>query len=281
MWRSPRALPSAQCPNRYLETVTRTRKFGKYLLRDLASEPPMRLEYKGNHFIQTGDYNELVRQGKMALVRKYEEHDDGFFENPLVQAVLGFAARTFLSLGAKPGVPFELGLHTVRLTAPGMVTPEGVHCDGYDFVLSTVIDREGIEGGASLFYASKDQPPILEVPMEAGDAVVINDKALFHAVEGIRPAPGHAKGHRDVILLTGRPWPTDAQGNLIDDVALHLSQLEGSREAPEQAAPSEERNAEGAARAREDAAASTWSRRLRDMWAGTGDRAAAMDHFFV
>lgn len=127
----------------------------------------------------------------------------------------------------------QLGVHTVRLTAPGDVTPEGVHSDGYQFVLSTVIAREGITGGHSLVHSAKHAPPMLDVPMAAGDALLINDRDIFHSVSPIRVANGFSRGHRDVILITGRPWPTDTDGNLVDDVQEHLQGLEGFKEAPE------------------------------------------------
>lgn len=219
---------------RYLETVSRTRRFGKYLIHHLRDTAlPIDLEYKGNHFIQTGAYNDLVRAGKMALVRKYTEHAREFFHTAAVQRILQHYIRSMLSMGAAPDVAWELGLHAVRLTAPGAVTPEGVHRDGYHFVLSTVIARHGVEGGHSFVHTSKKEPPLLDVPMSAGDSLLINDRAVFHSVSNVTAVPGFATGHRDVILVTARPWPTNAAGELIDDVAdAQLALLEGAIEVP-------------------------------------------------
>lgn len=107
----------------YLETVYRTRRFGKYLIRDLDVEGPhpIALEYKGNVFIQTGEYNDLVKRGEMALVRKYEEHVPGFLESDAAQAVLQHAVKRMVEMGAPTGVPFEVqkrAVTRVRTTVP-------------------------------------------------------------------------------------------------------------------------------------------------------------------
>lgn len=220
--------------SRYLETVSRTRRFGKYMLQGLRhTELPITLAYKGNVFIQTGTYNDLVKEGKMALVRQYTEHDPAFFTSSGVQHVLQHYIRSMAAMGADPDVAWELGLHAVRLTAPGAVTPEGVHRDGYHYVLSTVIARDGVEGGHSLVHTGKKELPLLDVPMSAGDSLLINDRAVFHSVSNVSCAPGFSRGHRDVILVTARPWPTNKAGELIDDVAnTQLAMLEGSIEVP-------------------------------------------------
>lgn len=51
----------------YLETVSRTRRFGKYMLDSIGgATKPIQLSYKGNVFVQTGMYNDLVRSARTA-----------------------------------------------------------------------------------------------------------------------------------------------------------------------------------------------------------------------
>jgi len=221
----------------YLESVSRTRRFGKYLLSDiLTDEDIIEVEYKGNVFIQTGTYNDLVKVGKMAVVRQYEEHTPEFMKSAAMQSILKHLSRSMLDMGAPVHVPFELGIHAVRLTAPGEVTPEGVHRDGYHFVLSTVINRHCIDGGHSLVHTGKLDKPLLDVPMGPGDSLMINDRAVYHSVSNVTVAHGCALGTRDVVLVTARPWPTNAEGELVDDVTnAQLSLLEGTLEVPEPA----------------------------------------------
>jgi hypothetical protein len=218
----------------YLKTVSRTRKFGKYMIDSLhQSELPIETAYKGNVFIQTGTYNDLVRDGKMAVVRQYHEHDPSFLQSAGVQRALQHCIRSMVLMGANADVPWELGIHAVRLTAPGEVTPEGVHRDGYHYVLSTIISRVGVTGGHSLVHTGKKEKPLLDVPMSAGDSLLINDRAVFHSVSNVTAAPGYSVGHRDVVLITARPWPTNKAGELIDDVAnAQLALLEGTIEVP-------------------------------------------------
>lgn len=94
--------------------------------------------------------------------------------------------------------------------------------------------KEGIVGGHSLVHTHKTTKPLLDVPMQPGDSLLINDREIYHSVSNITLSPGHTFGHRDVILITARPWPTNAAGELVDDVAnAQLALLEGVVEDPE------------------------------------------------
>mmetsp|Transcript_33946 Transcript_33946/g.79940 ORF Transcript_33946/g.79940 Transcript_33946/m.79940 type:complete len:214 (+) Transcript_33946:406-1047(+) len=193
-----------------------------------------KLEFKGSTFVQTGTYNELVRSGKMALVRHYAPHPPELFETKGLQRLLEHLVSSMRSMDADPDVPWEFCIHAIRLTPPGQVTPEGIHRDGYHFVLSAVVSRLGVEGGHSLVHSGKKEAPMLDVPMAAGDTLFINDRAVYHSVTNVSAVPSVEEGgHRDVIIITLRPWPTDAAGELVDDVALaQLSLLEGTLEVP-------------------------------------------------
>jgi len=113
------------------------------------------------------------------------------------------------------------------------LTRRRLHCPLRDRG-QTVLAKEGILGGHSLVHTAKTTKPLLDVPMQPGDSLLINDRDIYHSVSNITLAPGHTFGHRDVILITARPWPTNSAGELIDDVAnAQLSLLEGVIEDPE------------------------------------------------
>lgn len=180
--------------------------------------------------VQTGYYNDLVKTGEVALVRRYERLSDQLLTLPAVQRLLDHCSDEMLAMGARHDVPYELGLHTIRTSAPGMPTPEGVHRDGYAFVHTTIIDRQGIEGGSSRVHTGKYDEPLLDVPMIPGDSLIINDEAVMHSVSNITVVPGREVGHRDVIVITARPW---ASGEAGEEEARILASLEGTVESPD------------------------------------------------
>mmetsp|Transcript_1596 Transcript_1596/g.4080 ORF Transcript_1596/g.4080 Transcript_1596/m.4080 type:complete len:186 (+) Transcript_1596:439-996(+) len=180
--------------------------------------------------MQTGYFNDLVKTGEVALVRRYERLTEELLASPPMQRLINHCADEMLAMGERPDVPYELGVHTIRTSAPGMPTPEGVHRDGYAFVHTTIVAREGIDGGSSRVHTGKYDDPLLDVPMTPGDTLIINDQAVMHSVSNITISTGQTVGHRDVIVITARPWAT---GEADEMEAGLLAQLEGTVEAPD------------------------------------------------
>lgn len=89
---------------------------------------------------------------------------------------------------------------TATSSESGQPAPEGPHRDGVDFVLTLLVARHNVIGGASQIY-DLDRNLIssreLEVP---GEYIVLDDNARLHGVTPITPAVGDS-GHRDVLIL--------------------------------------------------------------------------------
>lgn len=84
----------------------------------------------------------------------------------------------------------------------GRPTPEGIHQDGADYVFIMLLERQGITGGKSeLFDQARQRIAAIYLQQEC-DAILLNDKVLWHNVTNIQPAKGVEKGHRDVLVLT-------------------------------------------------------------------------------
>lgn len=88
------------------------------------------------------------------------------------------------------------------LAEVGKPTPEGVHQDGADYVFIMLVEREGIMGGVSELFDQNRQRVAETVLKKSGDAILLNDKALWHGVTNIQPKQGVTEGHRDVLVLT-------------------------------------------------------------------------------
>jgi len=96
--------------------------------------------------------------------------------------------------------------HQFRINASlaevGKPTPEGVHQDGADYVFIMLLERQGITGGVSELFDQNKQRVAATVLKKSGDAILLNDKVLWHSVTNIQPKQGVTKGHRDVLVLT-------------------------------------------------------------------------------
>jgi hypothetical protein len=71
----------------------------------------------------------------------------------------------------------------------GTNSPEGIHQDGADFIVSAlVVDRENIAGGTSRVFAPDKQTEHLEVTLKPGEGIFQADagSTLWHDVTPIR-----------------------------------------------------------------------------------------------
>jgi hypothetical protein len=83
----------------------------------------------------------------------------------------------------------------------GKPTPEGVHRDGVDFVLTLMIKRHNIEGGESSTYAQDGRTLKATLTLkEPGDFIFLDDKLMKHGVQPIARINPDQEGYRDVLI---------------------------------------------------------------------------------
>lgn len=89
-----------------------------------------------------------------------------------------------------------------RPSIEGKPTPEGVHRDGADYVISWLLRRHNIVGGASSTYnADNSEQPINTLVLEQpGDFILLDDNRTKHGVEPIRCVNEEENGYRDVLV---------------------------------------------------------------------------------
>ena len=114
--------------------------------------------------------------------------------------------QTIALFDAKSALAWRVQCHQFRINASlaeaGQPTPEGVHQDGADYVFIMLLERHGITGGISELFDNNKQRIAATVLKKEGDAILLNDKKLWHRVTDIQPVKGAEKGHRDVLVLT-------------------------------------------------------------------------------
>ncbi len=124
-------------------------------------------------------------------------------ENPAFKQVLCSFADVMAPL--LPSTEWLVQVFQNRILAnkgqAGKPTPEGIHRDGVDFVLTLLIHRDNINGGESYTYAQDGQTLQASVTLkEAGDFIFLNDKLMKHSVQPISRLDPASEGYRDVLI---------------------------------------------------------------------------------
>jgi hypothetical protein len=97
---------------------------------------------------------------------------------------------------------FLVGIHMIRVCADdgdcSVVTPEGIHRDGHNFIGMHLISRVACAGGDSVIHHPDNRVTRLCLT-EPGESILLNDQQVWHQVEPIR---GMGKtGHRDMLII--------------------------------------------------------------------------------
>lgn len=143
--------------------------------------------HRQKDFMQSSDINSC------------EEIEDGLLENPIfLEMFKEFTRRTAL------GGDDVIEAHLIRFHCPRNTeeTPEGVHQDGSDVVGMFNVDLENGRGGAMQLFEAPDKPPFFEKVLDAGEFVVVDDRALYHNSAPLFPTHNDREGHWDVIIFT-------------------------------------------------------------------------------
>lgn len=81
-------------------------------------------------------------------------------------------------------------------------SPEGIHQDGYPFLVTAlVVERKGVEGGKSLIFDEDKETTIFNTTLREGQGLLQADSNthLWHSVTPITPLEGEDEGYRSSI----------------------------------------------------------------------------------
>lgn len=117
--------------------------------------------------------------------------------------------RTALALIAPDAsVDWQINVHQYRIEATadraGTPVPEGAHRDGVDHIMMVCINRNNVVGGETSLY--DDGQVVFKTTLQAGDAVVIDDRRLFHDASQINVDDPTRPGHRDLFVIALMHW---------------------------------------------------------------------------
>lgn len=176
----------------YITGVFRQRRFSHFI------GPATRLRRLPHmQFLQSKTVNQLAG----GICREFEELEDGLLSQPAFQAMV----TTFTDgMGIDPEVR-EIGVHQIRIRCSaefaGSPAPEGIHQDGFDHIGMFCVERQQIVGATTRIYPGKNQPPLFSRDLQAGEAVLANDRRVYHFADQVRPSTAQP-GHWDLLVIT-------------------------------------------------------------------------------
>jgi hypothetical protein len=100
---------------------------------------------------------------------------------------------------------WNIRLHPYRVSAKqhekGNPTPEGLHRDGVDYVVSMMVSRRNVEGGETTITDNEGQVLWQRTLQKPLDIVIGKDAHTMHAVSPVSPIDTGKEAYRDVLVI--------------------------------------------------------------------------------
>ena len=110
-----------------------------------------------------------------------------------------FAFLRLTGLGCVQPSP-QIGVHQIRVITRNeetvLMTPDGIHQEGYDFIGIYCVNNTSIRGAITKLFRSPDKASFFERTLLPGELLLLNDRTLFHHITPM------GRGHRDIFVLT-------------------------------------------------------------------------------
>lgn len=187
-------------PDEYLPAggKYRFRRFGRYYYLPATGEmlPMPHVDY-----YQTLEHNKVTG----GIVRKFAPLLPQIFENPFVQALVGFNLSQFpISEGMRQHA-WQVDVHLIRVIAqPGTMgepTPEGIHRDSAEFVTVHLAEIDNAAGGEVTIYDLQQQPIYQLKLQDILDTYYLRDTDVLHGVGPIVSADNRRRGVRSILTF--------------------------------------------------------------------------------
>lgn len=152
---------------------------------------------------QSLDYNPLHG----GIERWFEPLAPATAASDSLATILAFCATAFCPLSPEAR-GFRVELHQFRIEAragkAGLPTPEGLHRDGVDWVLVLLVRRHNIAQGVTAIQSPDGRDLGSFTLAQPGDAVLLDDRRVYHGVTAVLPLDPEQPAYRDVLVVTLR-----------------------------------------------------------------------------
>ncbi|MFV1985488.1 MAG: 2OG-Fe dioxygenase family protein, partial [Thiohalomonadales bacterium] len=187
------------------ETEKRTYRYRRYGAFCLDTVKMKLTELNINTFEQSKFVNSLYG----GIIRQFPKATDASIKNPfLKQLILADFECLPLTKEFKKIHKWFVGFHKIRITTNSRslahATPEGIHCDGHQFVVQHFISRQNIIGGVSQIYDRKKNSLDKITFDEFLDTCFVDDKRVMHSVSPLK-STDNMNGYRDMLIIDFEP----------------------------------------------------------------------------
>lgn len=138
------------------------------------------------------------------VARLFDPLESSFVSDPLLNRLLDWL--TFLYDQCE-GVPrhWNIRLHPYRIVAnseqAGNPTPEGLHRDGVDYIVSMLVQRNNVKGGETTITDNQGQVLWQRTLQRPLDTMIGQDNQTMHAVTPVTPVEAGVEAWRDVLVI--------------------------------------------------------------------------------
>ncbi len=137
--------------------------------------------------------------------RDFAPLTEEFSSHPIIIKLITHFANTIFKM--KPSAnTIQLNCHLVKAISTteydGSNSPEGIHQDGMDYILSAlIVERENISGGESIIYYPDSKTEIYKKTLQVGEGIFQADSNtdLWHYVTDFSPIDSNKPGVRSTI----------------------------------------------------------------------------------
>jgi len=175
----------------------RFRRYGAFELR--APDTALRL-LPHAAYVQPSYVNALNGD----IERWFDPLEPAFVNHPFLHRLLHTLGHMFDDARGRTG-PWNIRLHPYRIRAragaAGQPTPEGLHRDGVDYIVTMMVARHNVRGGMTTVADRSGKTlteHLLEHPMEM---LVADDAMCMHAVTPVDCVDPGAESYRDVLVV--------------------------------------------------------------------------------
>lgn len=136
--------------------------------------------------------------------RYFDPLEDSFVAHSVLQALLRVLLDIVEGVDQRSS-SWNVRLHPYRIMANskerGHPTPEGLHRDGVDYIVSMMVRRQNIQGGITQITDANRQPLTTVTLNEPMQTMIADDSCTMHGVSAIRPANPQTAAFRDVLVV--------------------------------------------------------------------------------
>jgi hypothetical protein len=136
--------------------------------------------------------------------REFDPLEPGFAHHSVLEAFLTTLADV-LDAVERQSVRWNIRLHPYRiradLSAEGLPTPEGLHRDGVDYIVTLMVHRHNIEGGETVVTNNARELVWCHTLADPMELLIADDRRTLHSVTPIVAVDPMQPACRDVLVI--------------------------------------------------------------------------------